>query len=866
VLAMLPWLGPRLRRLDPSSLRLQLALALIVASALPLIGAVAFMANLAEVPAAGRELIAWLLLLVVGVAAAGGVLVARRLAGPLDVLTGAVEKLTAGDAAAPLPESSITEVAHLSTSFGEMRDRLATRTAELELAFTRERVLRQAGAALVVAADRQSIYHAAVRSAAALARHTPDVRASLAIGTIERVTIVAVVGDRADEALGKEIELARLPEPLRLTYEQKRARQADLDPAVLRQTMGFVPKLGELVTTPLLIRGELRGALIVASDHVLAEECTEGLATLAAEVALALESAALAEDLHRRRSESRFRSLVRGSSDVIMLTDADGVIQYASPSTERILGYAVDDLIDTHLGVLAHPHDVARLLPFLEGHPEQPRRAEWRVRHRNGHWLYFETVGTNLLDDPDVRGIVLNSRDVSERRGLEDQLKHQAFHDPLTHLPNRALFMDRLGHALARRGRRGTSVAVLFLDLDNFKVVNDSLGHQAGDRLLITIAERLQLALRPEDTVARVGGDEMAILLEEIDGAVEAIEVADRIQQRLATPVRLEGREVFVTASIGVALSTLEHDRPEHLLRDADVALYRAKAEGKARHAVFDASMDAQAMERLELETDLRHAVERGELCVHYQPIVDLGTGRVCEVEALMRWLHPVRGMMPPLQFIPLAEETGLIIPIGRWILAEACRQTRRWQVEHPTAPPLTLSVNLSARQLQHPALIEEIAEVLAETGLDPATLRLEITESVVMEDAESTSATLLKLKQLGIELAIDDFGTGYSSLSYLNRFPVDAVKIDRSFVTEIGTSSRDSTIIRAIVALAKSLQLSVTAEGIESEEQLRQLRELGCNRGQGYLLAKPRPPEAIPELLAARFEGRPAAELHPIA
>jgi EAL domain-containing protein (putative c-di-GMP-specific phosphodiesterase class I) len=326
-------------------------------------------------------------------------------------------------------------------------------------------------------------------------------------------------------------------------------------------------------------------------------------------------------------------------------------------------------------------------------------------------------------------------------------------------------------------------------------------------------------------------------------------------------PVRLEGREVFTTVSIGVALSTINHDRPEHLLRDADVALYRAKAQGKARHAIFDPSMDAQAMERLELETDLRHAVERDELRVHYQPIVDLESGRLCEVEALIRWQHPERGMIPPLQFIPLAEETGLIIPIGRWILAEAARQTRQWQEEHPSLPPLTLSVNLSARQLQHPRLIEEISEVLAETGLDPASLRLEITESVVMEDAESTSVTLLRLKQLGIELAIDDFGTGYSSLSYLNRFSVDAVKIDRSFVSQIGTSSRDATIIRAIIALSKSLQLSVTAEGIESTEQLQQLRELGCNRGQGYLLAKPQPPAAIPDLLSTRYGGAVAVE-----
>jgi diguanylate cyclase (GGDEF)-like protein/PAS domain S-box-containing protein len=549
---------------------------------------------------------------------------------------------------------------------------------------------------------------------------------------------------------------------------------------------------------------------------------------------------------------------VRGASDVIMIVDGDGVIQFASPSTERVLGYAVDDLVETSLAVLAHPHDAVLLLPILTadaGQPEQPRRVEWRARHRNGTWRSFETIGTNLLDDPDVCGIVLNSRDISERRVLEDQLKHQAFHDPLTSLPNRALFADRLAHALARRNRVGRSVAVLFLDLDNFKVVNDSLGHRAGDQLLIALAERLQLGLRPEDTVARVGGDEMAILLEDVETVAEVSDLANRVQQRIAAPVYLDGREVFTTVSIGIAMSTIDNDRPEHLLRDADVALYRAKAQGKARYAIFDPSMDAQALERLELETDLRHAVDRSELRVHYQPIVDLETGRLCEVEALVRWQHPLRGLIPPLQFIPLAEETGLIIPIGRWVLAEAAWQTRRWQLEFPTLPPLTLSVNISARQLQHPHLLAEIAEVLDETGLDPSTLRLEITESVVMEDAEATSVTLRSLKALGIELAIDDFGTGYSSLSYLNRFSVDAVKIDRSFVTQIGTNSRDKQIVHAIVALAKSLQLSVTAEGIESTEQLRQLRALGCNRGQGYLLARPLPPDAIPSLLTTRHE-----------
>jgi diguanylate cyclase (GGDEF)-like protein/PAS domain S-box-containing protein len=813
---------------------------------------------------AGRETVAWVLLLIVAVAAAIGVAVAGRLARPLAVLTGAVQKLTAGDAAAPLPDSRITEVAHLSSAFGEMRDRLAVRTTDLELALSREETLRRAGAALVVASDRESIYQAAVESALALARCGPDARATLVIGNETRGTIVAVAGDSAVAEPGTEIDTSRLPEPLRPSKQQRRIHSTDMaemDSQSVGEIMGYAPKLGEMVLTPLMLRDELRGALIVSSDCGLAEDCLEGLATLASEVSLALESAILTEDLHRRRSEARFRSLVRGSSDIIMLTDADGVIQYASPSTERVLGYTVDDLVDTHLGVLVHPHDVARLLPFLSATPDdpsEPRRAEWRARHRNGQWLFFETIGTNLLHDPDVQGIVLNSRDVSERRVLEDQLKHQAFHDPLTRLPNRVLFTDRLAHALTRRGRRRTSVAVLFLALDNFKVVNDSLGHQQGDQLLIAVADRLQLCLRPEDTVARFGGDEMAVLLEDIEDTDEAVEVANRIQQRLGAPVILNGREVFTTVSIGVAISTVDHDRPDALIRDADVALYRAKAQGKARHAVFDRSMDAQALERLEMETDLRHAIERGELRVYYQPIVDLATGRVCEIEALIRWAHPQRGLISPLQFIPLAEETGLIIPIGRWVLTEAAHQTRLWQLEQPTDPPLTLSVNLSARQLQDPRLLEDITDVLRETGLDPATVRLEITESVVMEDAEAASALLRALKRLGIELAIDDFGTGYSSLSYLNRFTIDCVKIDRSFVSQIGTSPRDMTIIKAIVALAKSLDLSVTAEGIETVEQLAHLRDLGCNRGQGFYLSRPSPPEMLPALLKVRHDMYP--------
>src|SRR6266404_5784260 len=395
-----------------------------------------------------------------------------------------------------------------------------------------------------------------------------------------------------------------------------------------------------------------------------------------------------------------------------------------------------------------------------------------------------------------------------------DQLARQAFRDPLTSLPNRALFMDRLQHALTRTERRGEQLAVLFLDLDRFKVVNDSMGHGVGDQLLIGVSQRLSSCLRPEDTIARLGGDEFAILLEDVKDDKGPTSVADRLTAELQQPFMVEGREVVIKVSIGIAM-------------------YHAKGKGKARYEIFDKSMNAPAQERMDLELDLRNAVARGEFVLHYQPVVDLPTGRISEVEALVRWKHPQRGLLFPADFIGLSEETGLIVALGRWVLHEACRQTRQWQLASPDSK-LAISVNLSARQLQQPGLVEEIAAVLHETRLDAADLRLEITETVVMHDAPTTLAKLEALKTLGVQLAIDDFGTGYSSLGYLKRFPVDTLKIDRSFVKGIGDDVEDSAIVRAVITVAKSLNLSVTAEGIETAEQLEHQRALGCEQGQG--------------------------------
>ena len=446
-----------------------------------------------------------------------------------------------------------------------------------------------------------------------------------------------------------------------------------------------------------------------------------------------------------------------------------------------------------------------------------------------------------------VREVTLIIEDVTERKRLEERLEHRAFYDDLTGLPNRALFLEHLGSALGRAERRGDAgkVAVLFVDLDNFKYVNDSLGHGVGDRLLCGVAERLRAALGPQETLARPGGDEFLVLIEDVSGPDEASGVAERIARGLGSPFPLEGREVFVTASIGIVLGGPGEpggDGSEDLLRNADLTMYRAKEGGKDRREVFDAGASARPLERLGLEGDLRQAAERGgeEFEVHYQPEVDLRTGRIVGFEALVRWRRPGHGLVSPNEFVPLAEETGLIIPMGRRVLLEACRRAREWR--SPGGPAVGVSVNLSARQFLEPGLLEDVARVLGETGLDPGALTLEITESVLTEDTPVVLATVQYLKLLGVKLAIDDFGTGYSSLSYLKRFPVDYLKIDRSIVYGIEGDPRDEAIASVAITLARALGERVVAEGIETEGQLARLREMGCDLGQGYLFSRPLP------------------------
>ncbi|MGN6358962.1 MAG: sensor domain-containing protein [Thermomicrobiales bacterium] len=683
-----------------------------------------------------------------------------------------------------------------------------------------------------------------------------------------------------------------------------------------------------------------------------------------------------------RENEARFRALVQNTSDLIAVLARDGTVRYVSPAIRRLLGYDPAAVVGTNAFALIHPDDRARVQAVFDALSEAaavPHAVEFRLQHHAGLWRAFEAIGTNLLGDPGVGGIVINSRDITERRqaeaalrdsearyravveqaaegiflvdaetqrigesnaacqrllgytaaelrGLalvsiiahppasivanvqrsldvpqltigerryrrkdgafidvevsatrlalrgrsllcvvlrdigerktfEAQLRHQAFHDTLTGLPNRALLLDRLDHALTRAVRRHETLAVLFVDLDRFKIINDSLGHAAGDQLLVQVARRLQQCVRGEDTLARFGGDEFTLLREELADSGEAVRVAERLAAALSAPFTIAGQEVFVTASIGVALNALHHTGADDLLRDADSAMYRAKSGGRARYELFDPSMSAAAHARLALETDLRRAIGPGackEFVLHYQPIVDLASGQIAAIEALVRWQHPTRGLVSPAAFIPLVEETGLILPLGRWVLQCACQQARAWQLATAGSQPCTVNVNLSARQFLQGDIVADVAAALVATGLPASCLTLEITESVLMAEAELNQTKLQALTALGVRLAIDDFGTGYSSLAYLKRLPVETLKIDQTFVAGLGSNAKDTAIVAAVVTLARALGLTVVAEGVTTVAQSDQLWTLGCTLGQGAHFAMPLPAENLTTCLAA--------------
>ncbi|MBI5289183.1 MAG: EAL domain-containing protein [Chloroflexi bacterium] len=564
-----------------------------------------------------------------------------------------------------------------------------------------------------------------------------------------------------------------------------------------------------------------------------------------------------AEQAALRASESRFRPLVQNAMDMITVIDAATYVRYQSPSSAEVLGRDAATIEGRLLQDLIHPDDRASFLAYLDdenAHSVVPLQT--RMLHAGGDWRSIEIRGTNLLDDPNVAGYVLNARDITARVELEEQLRHQAFHDPVTGLANRARFMDRLDHALARIARRAGPLSVLFLDVDNFKTINDTLGHATGDRVLVALAQRLTGCLRPDDTLARFGGDEFAVLLEDASGS-DARTAGERILDALRTPFLVAGHELFVRVSVGAVASAFSDEEPEDLLRNADVAMYAAKARGKARVELYEPGMQAGVLERFELLGDLERALERGEFVVFYQPTVILSTAQVTGVEALVRWRHPTKGLIQPLDFIYLVEETGLILRLGRWVLDQACAQAKKWQTGRPGEPPFSVAVNLSVKQLR-PALVDEVAATLRASGLDPASLILEVTETAMMQDSALCETVLRSLKDLGVRIAVDDFGTGYSSLSYLSRFPIDILKIDKSFVDRIGTG--DAEVTNAIVELGQHLNLEIIAEGIERAEQSASLQALSCLQGQGYYFARPMRPEELERLLHQDARSREAA------
>jgi diguanylate cyclase (GGDEF)-like protein/PAS domain S-box-containing protein len=566
--------------------------------------------------------------------------------------------------------------------------------------------------------------------------------------------------------------------------------------------------------------------------------------------------------LASKEEELHFQAmLLEAVGQSVVATDLEGKVLYWNRAAEEIYGWSSEEALGRSLRDLTVCEESLEKVEEVRSVLRAGRAwsGETLLRRKDGSHVPVLGTASPLFDDRgSLVGMIGVSTDISERKTLEAELERRASHDPLTGLPNRPAFVDRLEQALQRTRRRKNSrnkVGVLFMDLDGFKTINDSLGHEAGDRFLVTVAERLKNRLRPEDVLARFGGDEFAVLLEDVANVTEAIWVAQRIAEGLQEPLAVNSHQVSVSTSVGIALGSANtNDDPEGMLRKADAAMYQAKEQGPGRYAVFDPAMQERAQERLELEAELRKALERGEFLLYYQPEVSLRDGTIVGFEALLRWQHPQRGLLKPQAFMPLAEETDLIVPIGRWVLEEACGQAKRWEEERPCAPPATIEVNLSSRQLVRRGLTRTIEEVLTRADIEAHRLALDLTETTLIKASEDNAQALDALKKMGIRLHLDDFGTGYSSLSYLKRFPVDRVNVDKSFVKGLAENATDTALVRMSVDLCHTMGVEVLAEGVETSEQAALLRDMGCDMGQGYYFAQPLLGEELAERLPQSF------------
>jgi len=860
-----------------------------------------------------------------------------------------------------------------------------------------QRVLQEANADLAAASSRHAMHRATLRAVLRLAADLPGVRVSIAQVAGRSLRVLDAIGQDAEAAVGTSIAMDAVPTPLvdglvklDLTAVEGVA-PIDLSAAQAGGVTGCV------LIAPLSSQHDLSGALILTSQRPITATLRQSVETLASTVSLALESAILTENLLRRRSERRFRALVENSSDIVLVVNLERQITFASPAAHHLLGLSEKALLSSHPARWVHPDDwpmLARVLegsrtkqhdendsievrirhvdgshrwfeirirnlehdPEIEGlvvtareisdrkateqqlaqnearfralvqsstdvvavvadngcfsyvspavlemlgyspdelegtpaialvapedvatfqttYPElsqrqlpmgglTTRRVETQLRHRSGELRTVDVTVSDMRGESAVRGIVLNARDITVRKALEADLRFQALHDTLTGLANRTMFTQQTAAAL-RHGQNTDSVGALFIDLDDFKTVNDSLGHAVGDQLLQEVSTRLVTSLSSQDLAARLGGDEFAVLVVDAPDQAGVVALAERVLTLVAAPYRIQGRDIRVTASIGIAFADEEGVDAEVLLRSADVAMYLAKDRGKNRHAVFEAHMHTSVFERLELKADLVRAIDDGQLRCHYQPIVSLETGRISGVEALVRWEHPTRGFLYPDAFIPLAEDTGLIVPLGRWVMREACQQLRAWQLRLPARSTLSMSINLSVRQLMHDQIIRDVRESIDDAGLDPSTVTMEITETTLMHDTEVTRERLAELRKIGVSLAVDDFGTGYSSLQYVQRFPIDIIKIDRSFVTGLGTNPGDGAVVQSMIELSQRLGVHTVAEGIDRPEQVTLLQSLGADLGQGYLFSKPVAAPEISALLDSSPHENPRFLLH---